>query len=281
MPAPILKLAAASLILVLLGACGGGSDTPSAQPQGAQLPAAAAATSPFALTPAQVMDWAEINYAALFPATGKTDGVTGPYTYRHYPGTDNYIGITEHEAEPAVFIYGSVSGWQISRVGSVADFACQVSPQSCAAKSYDVTIRVTEVVIGTPVQDDCTGNLCAATLFCTADGRVGDVQREVHQWALQPGAARITVPDEVPNTGSFNAGSGAIQLAFDDPLENTTPPGSRYSFFSKSTGQLSATLQPGGTISGQLSETVTTTWSRDGRAVSCTLKSEYVAVPRS
>jgi hypothetical protein len=131
---------AAVASMALAASCGGGSGPDVALPPVAQsaqfTPSAAAASS--ALTPDQLMDWAESRYPDLFPAAGKTATYAAPYTYRHYAGTDNYLGVSVGSADVAIYIYGPVAGWQITRVAALADYTCTVLPQNCAALSPNI-----------------------------------------------------------------------------------------------------------------------------------------------
>jgi hypothetical protein len=131
---------AAIALTALAASCGGGSG-PDAPPvvtaQSAQfVPSAAAAST--ALTPDQLMDWAEARYPDLFPAAGKVAGYFAPYQFRHYAGTDNYLGVSVGSADVAIYIYGPVAAWQITRVAALTDYTCTVLPQNCASFSPNV-----------------------------------------------------------------------------------------------------------------------------------------------
>lgn len=133
---PILRRVIPGLAAAVLAACGGGSGpaaTPSPQHAAVQ-PLAAAA-----ITASQLMDWAEGQYPQLFPADGKVDGYLSPYTYRYYPRTGNYLGVTAADASPSIYLYGNISAWQIARVGALADYACAVSPGSCTSSAGGTT----------------------------------------------------------------------------------------------------------------------------------------------
>lgn len=84
-----------------------------------------------ALTPAQAMDWAERQYPTLFPTSGRTEGYADPYTYRHYPASGNYLGISTGSSDIAIYLLGPVSGGQIVRIAPLADYTCVIAPQSC------------------------------------------------------------------------------------------------------------------------------------------------------
>jgi hypothetical protein len=104
-------------------------------PQRAALQPLAAAS----ITANQLMDWAEAQYPTLFPTQDRVSGVLTPYTYRYYPSKGNYLGVTASDATPSVYLYGNIAGWQITRVGAVADFACSVSPSSCTGTTTTTT----------------------------------------------------------------------------------------------------------------------------------------------
>jgi hypothetical protein len=135
----VVRLAAIALMSAV-ASCGGGSGPEPAQAitaQSARLqPAAAAASS--ALTPDQLMDWAESHYPELFPAAGKTQDYLAPYSYRHYPGTDNYLGVSIGSTDVAIYLYGPVAKWRITRYAALADYTCTVLPQNCASFSPNI-----------------------------------------------------------------------------------------------------------------------------------------------
>lgn len=66
----------------------------------------------------ELMDWAERRYAVHFPARSVTRA-EGPFRYRHYTSTGNYIGV----ADGFVYVLGPLSDGQLVRVGSLTDFA--------------------------------------------------------------------------------------------------------------------------------------------------------------
>jgi len=131
----VVRLAAA-LSMVLAASCGGGGGSGQVAQIAQFTPSAAAASS--ALTPDQLMDWAESRYPDLFPASGKTAGYSAPYQYRHYAGTDNYLGVSTGAADVAIYLYGPVAGWQVTRVAALADYTCTVLPQNCSALSPNI-----------------------------------------------------------------------------------------------------------------------------------------------
>ena len=130
-PGPALAIAGSAL---LLAACGGGApaallDTGAAvdnpgllRADAPQAPASTAATP----DASALMNWAEGAYASYFPGH-MADLTESPFIYRYYAATRNYLGV----AGTDVYVLGPVSGNVLARVGSLADFACQVSPANC------------------------------------------------------------------------------------------------------------------------------------------------------
>jgi hypothetical protein len=98
---------------------------------GLSIPAGALSGIAPPLTPDQAMDWAERTYPALFPPAGRTAGYAEPYSYRYYPGSGNYLGISTGAADVSIYVLGPISGGQIARIAPLADFTCVILPQSC------------------------------------------------------------------------------------------------------------------------------------------------------
>ena len=105
---------------------------------------ASAAVSASSLTPDMLMDWAERQYPELFaPAASPTQSAS-PYLYRHYASTGNYLAVAGTE----IYVLGPVSGGQLSRVGTLADFSCVV-----ATFALERRARGLQVGIVGPVDD--------------------------------------------------------------------------------------------------------------------------------
>ncbi|MDB5874970.1 MAG: hypothetical protein JWQ07_4412 [Ramlibacter sp.] len=119
--------------LALVVSCGGGSQVEGAPPPAASVasakPMAARLAAPALPTPDQAMDWAERRYPDLFPAAGKSPGTSGPYTYRYYPATNNYLGIATATSD--VYIYGTIAPAQPTRVAPLSDYTCVIAPANC------------------------------------------------------------------------------------------------------------------------------------------------------
>jgi uncharacterized protein (DUF1800 family) len=123
-PAQTAALAAAAL----LAGCGGGVDAPPAaffRTERAAtkriLNAAPVEAAPVP-TVSELLDWAEQAYVGYFPGPASNQ-VLAPYVYRHYPATGNYVGVAGSD----VYVLGPVSGGELLRVGSLADFAAEVA----------------------------------------------------------------------------------------------------------------------------------------------------------
>lgn len=76
-----------------------------------------------------LMDWAERSYAQFFPAPRPATLSQPPYVYRHYPATQNYLGVAGQD----VYVFGPVSQSQLLKVGTLSDFACLVYPTDCVS----------------------------------------------------------------------------------------------------------------------------------------------------
>ena len=69
-------------------------------------------------TATQLFDWAEHQYPQHFPER-RPDQVSDPYVYRYYAAVGNYLGLAGDD----VYVLGPVSGGELLRVGTLADFA--------------------------------------------------------------------------------------------------------------------------------------------------------------
>jgi hypothetical protein len=106
------------------------------------LSAAALGGPAAALTADQLMDWAEGRYPQFFRGAGRTQGYSVPYTYRYYPETGNYLGVSTGSSDVAIYVLGPVSNWQIHRVGSLRDYTCTVLPNSCVVAVSPASLQL-------------------------------------------------------------------------------------------------------------------------------------------
>ena len=78
----------------------------------------------------QLLLWAEKTYPNYF--TGSTsDGVYEGFTYRHYPKTDNYIGLKDG----SIYVTGLITDWKLLFVGALSDFQCIALPNCGSTES--------------------------------------------------------------------------------------------------------------------------------------------------
>lgn len=159
-----------AVLVLLLAACGGGADEPSAGPQ-----RRAALRAPQVPDASALLDWAEGEYGVYFP--GHQDNrAYDVYVYRVYDN-GNYVGVAGQD----VYVWGPVSGNSAApvRVGALADFACRVFPASCAA---------------------AVSALRGQTLYATALGRAGNACRDCH--GDPPGAGIAAILNAAGAQGS-------------------------------------------------------------------------------
>ena len=78
------------------------------------------------LSVTNLLDWAESAYPAIFPQHQLNQSAQS-YTYRYYPSTQNYIGVSNGN----VYILGPVSRGVLTQVGAMADFTCDLMPFNC------------------------------------------------------------------------------------------------------------------------------------------------------
>jgi uncharacterized protein (DUF1800 family) len=81
------------------------------------------------VTPTVLMDWAEGVLPQHFPGH-KANQSAPPYTYRYYPETGTYMGVSGTDA----YVLGPLTGGVLTRVGSLADFACGIDATNCTVQ---------------------------------------------------------------------------------------------------------------------------------------------------
>ncbi|MFY7857255.1 MAG: hypothetical protein ACOVQT_14035, partial [Rubrivivax sp.] len=86
------------------------------------------ATTAARITVDQLFDWAQVQYRNFFPSS-RTTLKLGPYQYRYYPESQNHVAV----ADGVIYVQGPISGGDIARVGTVAEFECLVNPVLCGA----------------------------------------------------------------------------------------------------------------------------------------------------
>lgn len=90
--------------------------------------AASAASAPPApaITPTELLNWAEAIFLTRFPA-GAQNQTSGNLTYRYYPATQRYLGV----ANNVIYAFGSDTANRVVNAGNLGDFNCTVKPGSC------------------------------------------------------------------------------------------------------------------------------------------------------
>ncbi|MFO1330732.1 MAG: hypothetical protein U1F56_25550 [Rubrivivax sp.] len=219
-----------TLFALLLSACGGGGDRP-APPAPPGAPAAAAAPT---IATTQLLDWAQQQFADLFPPGPGNQSIVDrgvSYTYRFYPGTGNYLGVGD--ADGVVYALGPLNGNVLTPYGARDDFACEVLG-SCTRFTPDADgnlgaggLRSTDATVraGTNVVFDGLGPL--DTVIEVASGAL-DSAALCTAPALPAGAARVVALDTpLPATPqqanafwgpprSYPAGVYAMSVSADD-----------------------------------------------------------------
>ena len=120
-----------------------------------------------ALNATNLFDWAETVYPALFPEH-QLNQTFQTYTYRYYPTTQNYLGVSND----TVYIMGPVSSGVLSSVGVMSDFNCNLNPSSCASKGSNTAVSVStsgasslvngfngNLILGNPTKNSISANI--------------------------------------------------------------------------------------------------------------------------
>jgi hypothetical protein len=139
-------------VFFLVSCGGGGADVPpsaatatASSPVRAQRAAAESLSAGAPLTPAALFDWAAQHYSQFF-AGAVDEGTNGPYTYRHFAGTNSYLAVS---TDGGVYALGKqVSNNQIVRVAPIAFFKCQITPDACPALAVGGSATGTVAVPG-------------------------------------------------------------------------------------------------------------------------------------
>ena len=93
-----------------------------------------------------LLNWAELAFPQYFPSAQSTR-VQAPYTYRYYPETRNYLGVSGS----GVWVLGPLAG-STDRplyVGEVSAFSCGTKPETCADR-IQLRVQVSPTASITP-----------------------------------------------------------------------------------------------------------------------------------
>ncbi|NKE65566.1 hypothetical protein RAMLITH_07000 [Ramlibacter sp. RBP-2] len=134
--AAILSLSAAAL----LSACGGGGSAV------VELPARrdSIAALPTVISAEMLLQWAESAHPRYFQPPGQPTQSAATYSFRHYPYTGNFLAVAGED----VFLLGASTGFAPQRVGSLADYQCDVLPSVCWSGAVPRAIPYVQGVYG-------------------------------------------------------------------------------------------------------------------------------------
>ena len=139
--------AALSAALAMV-ACGGGNeparavsatDVSSAFAR-ARAPQATPAGTTYTPSTNEVFGWAQATFPQWFEPHGEAErfvtlAPNDVVTYRYYPVTGNYLGVS---SSGTVYVLGPITGMSLLSVGQAADFRCQIFPYACATQATPV-----------------------------------------------------------------------------------------------------------------------------------------------
>lgn len=125
----------------VLVACGGGSGSAVVE-----VPAQreSIAMIPTVISPEMLLQWAESAYPQHFLPPGQPTQVASTYTFRHYPYTGNFLAVAGQD----VFVLGAFTGFAPQRVGSLADYQCDVLPSACWSGAVPAAVSYVPGVYG-------------------------------------------------------------------------------------------------------------------------------------
>lgn len=122
-----LRLARPALLSLLaatvLAACGGGGSAVAVLPAQRE----SIAVLPTVISSEMLLQWAESAHPQYFFPPAQPTQVASTYTFRHYPATGNFVAVAGDD----VFVLGAFTNFAPQRVGSLADYQCDVLPSAC------------------------------------------------------------------------------------------------------------------------------------------------------
>lgn len=140
-----LRLARPALLSLLaaavLAACGGGGasafvELPAQREQIAMVPTV--------ISSEMLMQWAEAAHPEYFFPPAQPTQVASTYTFRHYAATGNFLAVSGED----VFMLGASTGFAPRRVGSLADYQCDVLPSACWSGAVPAAVAYLQGVYG-------------------------------------------------------------------------------------------------------------------------------------
>jgi Calcineurin-like phosphoesterase len=107
-----------------------------------------------AVNASNLFDWAESAYPSFFPQH-QTNQTFQAYTFRYYPSTQNYLGLSSNN----VYVMGPISAGVLTWVGALSDFNCALNPSSCANKANSVVSSSMSTSGASALNNGFDGNL--------------------------------------------------------------------------------------------------------------------------
>jgi hypothetical protein len=106
------------------------------------------------LNATNLFDWAESAYPLFFPQHQLNQSYQ-TYTYRYYPSTQNYLGLSNNN----VYVLGPISGGVLTLVGAITDFNCQLNPSNCSNRSNSASSTSASTSGASALNNGFDGNL--------------------------------------------------------------------------------------------------------------------------
>lgn len=99
-----------------------------------------------------VLNYVETHYTAWFPGS-QSNRSSGVLTYRYYPATGNYVGVSNGR----LYVYGPLSGNQLVDVGAVSTFAAAASGSASTSTGSSTCSIIPEETAGPYPGDGSNG----------------------------------------------------------------------------------------------------------------------------
>jgi hypothetical protein len=186
------RLLTSSIVLVLCSCGGGNQPAPTGEsqtlpsPASAQTLRAACGSSPLPAcvllpgtatvlaavdatpTLAEAFAWAEATYPEFFAPGSQATLTSGPYEYRYYPQTQNYLGF----AGQSIYVLGPMSGGELKYIGELSAFTCLIAPALCSGTTITGVAASGAAFVGAVVSvSDSTGTNVGTSAPVRADGK--------------------------------------------------------------------------------------------------------------
>lgn len=124
----------------LLTACGGGGSAVVEVPAQRE----SIAMIPTVISPEMLLQWAESAHPRYFQPPGQPTQSAATYSFRHYPYTGTLLAVAGED----VFLLGASTGFAPQRVGSLAEYQCDVLPSACWSGAVPAPVAYVPGVYG-------------------------------------------------------------------------------------------------------------------------------------